>query len=63
MTVSGLTQPLGAHLTSEYMRLRGQVIRDVLQKAEGRVLPEESKSVAPYFEVEYLTREEAHSIV
>lgn len=45
------------------MRLRGQVIRDVLQKAEGRVLPEESKSVAPYFEVEYLTREEAHSIV
>jgi hypothetical protein len=50
-------------LTSEYMRLRGQVIRDVLQRAEGRVLPEEGKSVAPYFEVEYQTREEAHSIV
>jgi len=45
------------------MRLRGQVVRDVLQKAERRVLPEESKSVAPYFEVEYQTLEGAHSIV
>ena len=63
MTVSGLTKPLGAHLTSEYMRLRAQVLSDVLQKAEGRVLPEEDKGVAPYFEVEYQTLEEANSIV
>ena len=54
---------MGAHLTSEYMRLRAQVLSDVLQRAEGRVLPEEDKGVAPYFEVEYQTLEEANSIV
>ena len=41
------------------MRLRGQVVRDVLQRAEGLVLPEEDKGVAPYFEVEYQTQDEA----
>ena len=45
------------------MRLRGQVFSDVLQRAEGRVLPVEAEGIAPYFEVEYQTLEEANSIV